>query len=305
MSKKARPLAGLAVAVSFVLLALSGASCGKPKVGGKCDNGQWTCTDARAALYCANGTWQTETCKGPSGCQDLKGAVKCDITGNVAGDPCPLALEGKTGCRVGNKERLSCKSSKYELEDCKGADGCTLELGGFATCDPGAPKLGEACKVDERIQRCSEDAKSFIQCRAGKWTLAQACPGEGGCQEKGGGLVSCASMGSKWNVGDACFFVTSTCTEDGKSLLECSFGAFVKKQDCNGPTHCVGAACDTGVAKVTEPCNDRPVGALACAEDGKALLECTLTDPMLPLSWTEKKKCKTSCTPKDGALECN
>lgn len=310
MSKKARPLAGLALASTFAglfaLFAFGGASCSKPKAGDKCENGQWSCTDARAALYCANGTWQAETCKGPSGCQDLKGAVKCDITGNVAGDVCPAALEGKTGCRVGNKERLTCKGGKYEIEECKGADGCTLEQSGMATCDPGAPKLSEACKVDERIQRCSEDAKSFLQCRSGKWTLAQPCPGSNGCVEKGGGLVSCDPSGAKWKVGDACFFITSTCSDDGAALLECSFGALVKKQDCPGPERCLAGTitCDTGVAKLGDPCDAREAGATACADDGKALLECKAPKDGGTQTWAEKKKCKTSCTAQDGKLDC-
>src|SRR5437899_1199689 len=93
--------------LAFVVLLL--ASCkGGDKAGGPCDNGMRKCQDGKTALYCAKGTWQTDTCKGPRGCYEDKGTAACDVTANAEGDPCPQALDGFGACRADLKSRAIC-----------------------------------------------------------------------------------------------------------------------------------------------------------------------------------------------------
>jgi hypothetical protein len=297
-----RAILGLVVVLSL--------ACTKekpPAPGGMCDAGKRACADAKTALLCVNGVWQKDTCKGPKGCYLDKGLATCDLTGNESGDPCPSSMDGFSGFKSDGKTRVVCKGGQYSFETCKGKDGCTLTQIGVTTCDYGPPVVGETCFDDARIQRCDDTGKLFVQCKDGKWTLSQKCPGPLACTEPGGGLVSCDANG-EFVAGDLCPLLAQTCTEEGAAQLLCENGKF-ERHECPGPGRCSlgGTQCDTGFANIADPCAD---GAQACSDDKKSLLECKTpkakpTDELEPApKWVVKKPCKTECTPKDGALEC-
>ena len=297
-----RALLGLVVCVAL--------ACKKespPRPGGMCDAGKRACADAKTGLVCVNGVWQADTCRGPKGCYLDKGLATCDITGTEVGDPCPVSMDGYSGCRTDGKTRVVCKKGFYAHEKCKGADGCTLTQIGVTTCDPGPPILDDECTGDARIQHCDQDGKLFIQCKDGKYTLSQKCPGPLGCVVQGGGLVSCDANG-KFEAGDLCVLIQQTCTPDGATQLQCEDGKFVA-HECPGPERCKlgGTSCDSGFAKVDDPCKE---GASACSEDKKSLLECKTpkakpTEEIEPEPrWSVKRACKGECTPKDGSLDC-
>jgi hypothetical protein len=289
---------------TLALALLIGTGCGKPKAGDKCEEvGRRACVDAKSALYCAGGTWQLDTCRGPKGCVEDKGIATCDLTENAEGDPCPAALDGFGACRSDKTSRALCQKGKYVVEPCRGPDGCTMQQGGMSTCDHSVTKLGDRCTVDSRVQMCAD--KSFVRCKDGVITLGQKCPGPNGCRDEGGGRVSCDPNG-EFAEGDLCHFIAGTCTADGKALLACRDGKFAKDKSCPGPEGCKYNVCDSGIAKVGEGCT----GKAACSDDGKALLACTSPTKKgevsdLPLVWVVDKKCKTSCTPKDGQLICD
>lgn len=276
--------------------------CGKPKAGDKCDEaGKRACVDGKSALYCAAGTWQLDTCKGPRGCAEEKGVVSCDATENADGDPCPAALDGFGACRADRKSRAICKGGKYLVEPCRGDDGCTMQQGGLSSCDHAGAKIGDKCTVDPRVEMCGEGGKAFVQCKNGVIALSQKCPGPVGCKDQGGGRVSCDPNG-EFAVSDLCHFITAACTADGKSIMACRDGKFVIDKACPGPDGCKNVSCDLGVGKLGDPC-DRMA---ACSDDGKSLLVCKMKKADDEgTTWNLDRKCKTGCAAKDGKLVCD
>jgi hypothetical protein len=292
----------------FALLALVLLTIGcnkKPKVGDKCENGLRACIDGTSGLYCANGAFQADTCRGAKGCAEEKGIATCDITGNNDGDPCPAALDGFSVCRADRKTRAMCKGGKYVVETCRGEDGCTTEQVGMARCDKGNPEPGEACTSDPRLQYCSGDKKSMLTCKDGKYVVRQKCPGPHACRPGTGGAVICDPNG-EFAAGDDCFFISAMCA--GRSLLNCKDGKFAVAKDCPGEGGCSGVMCDDGFAAEGEPC---VVGRHVCNLDKKSLLECklakgkTVEDIDAAPTWSVAKKCKGECTAKDGKLNCD
>lgn len=301
--KLRRALFGLVVTIAI--------ACAKekpPAPGGMCDAGKRACADAQTALLCVNGVWQKDTCRGPKGCYLDKGLATCDLTGNAVGDPCPTSMDGWSGCKSDGTTRIVCKAGKYQYEQCKGKEGCTLTQVGVTTCDYGPPVVGEECVGDARIQRCDDTGKLFVQCKDAKWTLSQKCPGPLGCTEPGGGLVTCDANG-KFEDGDLCVLLQQTCTDDGSAQLLCENGKFAR-HDCPGPSRCSlgGTKCDTGLATADDACLEE--GVTACSTDKKSMLECKApkakpgSELETVAKWTVKKACKTECVPKDGVIEC-
>lgn len=285
--------------LSILILACSKTS--SSDANGPCENGKRSCRDKSTSLYCANGKWQTDTCKGDRGCYEDKGMVSCDITANVDGDVCPAAMDGFGACRADRKSRAVCKSGKYVVEKCKGEEGCTMQGAGMTSCDRGAPDVGDNCTTD-KVQACASGGKQAVACKDGKFVLLQKCPGAAGCKEQGGGLVSCDPNGA-FAAGDACHFISMVCTEDGKSLLECKDGKFNAGKECPGEGRCKGVECDSGYGDVGADCAS---GTHVCSNDKKSLLACKPVPKSDDgaMKFAVEKSCKAGCTPKDGKLEC-
>lgn len=284
------------------MVTLGIAGCSKPKAGDKCEEvGRRACVDPKTALYCAAGTWQQDTCKGPKGCVEDKNNATCDLTDNGEGDECPAALEGFGACRTDKKSRAICQKGKYVVEPCRGPEGCTMQQGGMSTCDHSVAKIGDRCTTDPRIQLCGDDGKAFVRCLDGVITLGQKCPGPNGCKDQGGGRVSCDPNGP-FVEGDLCHFVNYMCTSDGRALFMCENGKFKKSKSCPGPEGCNGMACDQGLAREGDVCN----GKAACSDDNKVLLACKPgKKPDDPKVWSVDRKCKTTCKVADGKLDCD
>ncbi|AGC45960.1 hypothetical protein [Myxococcus stipitatus] len=83
--------------------------CGGPKAGDDCDGGGFVCQEAVLALECRSGTWREVPCRGPLGCRESDDAVRCDTSGNDAGDACASSAEGRGLCRRDGKAVLECR----------------------------------------------------------------------------------------------------------------------------------------------------------------------------------------------------
>ncbi|MBU8900193.1 hypothetical protein DRW03_30965 [Corallococcus sp. H22C18031201] len=93
---------------SFVgLLLLAG--CGSPDAGDGCNGSDYICLDVARALECRGGSWRELQCRGTLGCRELKDSVRCDTSGNVAGDNCASSAEGHAMCRSDGKALLECR----------------------------------------------------------------------------------------------------------------------------------------------------------------------------------------------------
>ncbi len=97
--------------VSFVALAvvLVSACGGTPKAGDKCDTTGFLCADGSGALQCKAGSWVNLPCRGINGCKRDADKIKCDMEGNIAGDPCASTAEGKGLCAPDGKSTLECR----------------------------------------------------------------------------------------------------------------------------------------------------------------------------------------------------
>ncbi len=84
-------------------------ACGAAKAGDKCDTQGYLCADATTALECKLGAWVALPCKGANGCKKASDSIKCDMTGNVAGDACASSAVGKGLCTADQKAVLECR----------------------------------------------------------------------------------------------------------------------------------------------------------------------------------------------------
>jgi hypothetical protein len=100
----------------------------------------------------------------------------CDFTGNAEGDPCSMEEEGSAQC-IGDKRRITCRTGKYTIDECRGDDGCKGGTG--VKCDQSKGEPGDPCRGETNA--CSLDGKRVLACAAGKLQISAMCPGEGGC----------------------------------------------------------------------------------------------------------------------------
>jgi hypothetical protein len=102
----------------LLLAALLLAACG-PSAGSSCRGGGYVCSDEKEALECRSGTWRALPCKGPLGCVELEGSIRCDMSGNVAGDACALSSEGRGLCSASGTALLECRMGVLvEIRQC-------------------------------------------------------------------------------------------------------------------------------------------------------------------------------------------
>jgi len=96
------------------------------------------CWGPEQRIYCMDGTWVAEPCRGPNGCslagkdKDNMSAILCDTSKNLAGDAC--LHEDESFCSSGNRDLLVCRQHKLQLTTC--ARGCQQSAGGKASCTP-------------------------------------------------------------------------------------------------------------------------------------------------------------------------
>jgi hypothetical protein len=107
---------------SLLLLPLFGSlllpACG-PTAGEDCQGGGYVCTSDKEALECRDGQWRALPCKGPLGCSEDDGTIRCDLSGSVEGDPCALSAEGRGLCTADAKAVLECRmGSLVQVREC-------------------------------------------------------------------------------------------------------------------------------------------------------------------------------------------
>ncbi len=97
----------------LVLLPLLGIlllpGCGGPDVGDTCESSGYVCSSEAEALECRQTRWRAIPCRGPLGCQEVSGSIRCDTSTNEAGDNCALSAEGRGLCRADGRAVLECR----------------------------------------------------------------------------------------------------------------------------------------------------------------------------------------------------
>jgi len=173
-------VSGTALLVVFGLLALG---CHRePGPGDSCKPGDIRCLDPKTELACQKGTFVSAPCKGPMGCREDGKHLTCDVTGNLEGDPCSSDDEGAAQC-IGDRQRITCRGSRYSIEFCRGPSGCRAGSGSVR-CDQSQAAVGDPCQG--RTSACSADGKGVLSCYGGKVAVAAQCPGPGGCALRDG-----------------------------------------------------------------------------------------------------------------------
>ncbi|MFO0660030.1 MAG: hypothetical protein U0165_09400 [Polyangiaceae bacterium] len=99
----------------------------KMKVGDTCERGRSDCGDDKTEMICQAGKVIAVPCKGTRGCYEEGSQIRCDVSGNEAGDPCSTDEEGSGQCASDHKNMLKCEKGKYVIEACKGAKGCVTK----------------------------------------------------------------------------------------------------------------------------------------------------------------------------------
>lgn len=100
----------------------------------------------------------------------------------------------------------------------------------------GAPMGGDDCRSAGYL---CQDRENALECRDGTWTELP-CRGPNGCAKAGDG-ISCDTSAAI--EGDACAASAEgrgLCAENGRALLECRRGAFVKTASCSSCAESAG-----------------------------------------------------------------
>jgi hypothetical protein len=157
------------------VLAVSLVACSK-KVGDSCEIGSRFCLGKDTMLVCDTGRFVAQGCKGKGGCVEPPSAAPpiCDFSGDQAGEPC-FDHQAKTLCTPDETARISCYKGKLVVEPCRGPGGC-MQLDNDVRCNRFTAREGDACLEDsEGFYACSEDKKTALQCKAGKYVNVRAC----------------------------------------------------------------------------------------------------------------------------------
>jgi hypothetical protein len=94
------------------------------------------------------------------------------------------------------------------------------------------PSVGSTCSTEGYY---CQDASTALECR-NKVIVALPCKGPNGCAKQGSS-IACDTTGSV--EGDLCATTeedNGICTSDGKGILQCRQGAFVKTLTCSNCT---------------------------------------------------------------------
>ncbi|MBX7100728.1 MAG: hypothetical protein K1X89_23650 [Myxococcaceae bacterium] len=86
-------------------------ACGSPKEGDKCDTIGFLCLDSANAMECYGSKWVKLPCKGTNGCKRENDIVRCDMSGNVAGDNCASTAVSRGLCTADGKGTLECREN--------------------------------------------------------------------------------------------------------------------------------------------------------------------------------------------------
>jgi hypothetical protein len=216
-----------AATILALLAALSG-GC-KKKAGDACKAGQSMCIDKSSALYCQDGKFAVQTCRGADGCKAANGEIACDNKAALENDGCDE--EKDLACTLDKRNELRCHANKFTVAStCRGSKGCWFE-GNTLHCDTDLAEPGDPCEDADDIA-CAVDQKSELKCRSGRFTIENTCKGPKGCTVTGTTLHCDDDLA---DLGDACKKDGDyACSMDKKALLICRGSKFVQEQACKG-----------------------------------------------------------------------
>lgn len=186
-------------------------------VGDPCPAGlegiQSCAADGKNRLICVGGKYTSEPCKGKEGCTLVQSVgVTCDLGPPEVGGVCKV--DKLQACTPDGKSLMVCEKGAYVVKQrCPGSNGCKSQGGGLVSCDPKGDFVdGDLCYLLSAA--CSKDGHTSLECKDGKFTVGQQCPGEGGC-----GMGDCDTGLAK--LGDFCKPGRHACSDDKKALLAC------------------------------------------------------------------------------------
>jgi len=104
------------------------------------DEGIGACTqEGTAWVVCRSGKYLAERCRGPKGCHDDGGRLRCDQSVADDGDPCARETNA---CSPDGKRVLTCQNGKFVTQArCPGEGGCSIAEG-EVTCSLGKKQQG-------------------------------------------------------------------------------------------------------------------------------------------------------------------
>jgi hypothetical protein len=164
-----------ALGVLAVLVVAAG--CKKPAPGSSCAHEQEAvCKDKTAILTCKGGKWEEASCRGAEGCSRTGAIVRCDESAAQEGDLCG-SIEGEHySCSPDKKNELKCEQGRWKVVGrCGGPNQCEAKYP-FVKCDNTIASAGDPCAKDGDAA-CSPDAKAILECKGGKFTQTEKCPG--------------------------------------------------------------------------------------------------------------------------------
>ena len=221
------------------------AAC-KPGPGSSCEKGEARCLDKQRELICQDGKFVETPCRGPGGCSVAPEGVRCDISGNSAGDVCSTDEQGASACKDG-QTMLSCRGGRYVAVPCRGPNGCQNE-GTRSLCDQSMATLGDDCGT-EGTKACSVDGREVLACKQGKMGPLVLCRGSRGCSAVGGKLDCDLSIAAEGDACDAKLEGHVACSRDAAKIVRCSGGRFVEDDTCKAGKRCVTSGTSTECAK--------------------------------------------------------
>lgn len=219
----------------FFSLALTlgvGAGGCDPQPGDSCSGDRAFCHDDRTKLACEEGKLESFPCRGPFGCTVEGDLLRCDISGNAAGDACPQADEGQAACAPDGTHALRCSEGRLVVEPCHGPRGCQTQQD-RAVCDHSIAAADQLCSpAAEGRSACSLEGTHVLICEEGTFAEQYPCRGPNGCRLRDGRLLCDRSIAVE---GEDCSRLPKdgkACSADGKSLLSCDRGRFVAHRPC-------------------------------------------------------------------------
>jgi hypothetical protein len=206
--------------------------------------------------------------------------LACDTIGKLKAEEAPVSggsckTEGTTKCG-GADNMLACQGGTWRPFPCKGANGCSGNGQGNATCDISGNGAGDSCTSSEEGKQLCGTGKQRLTCQGGK-IKSDACGGPKGCY-LAKDVVTCDTTISM--LGTECPAEKDTkvaCSPDQKSRALCKNGQWTLLDQCQGPEGCyfddLDCYCDQTVARLGDACPDAE-GRAACSDQGKAILQC-------------------------------
>lgn len=70
-------------------------------------------------MLCRGAVWTLYPCRGPDGCVEVEGGIRCDQRIAVAGDPCIGTFAGGPVCSTDGRAELACVDETFQkVRDC-------------------------------------------------------------------------------------------------------------------------------------------------------------------------------------------